>query len=451
MTIWIYFGTTNSTLNKLEKAFSKKIESLKNNRTSTLWIQYMTTVQIVCRFLRSERLGNWDVHLSTLHEMLPYFAACGHNNYTKSIYIYLKKISELADIDPSLQERYVENGHVMRRNNVNVWGGISNDQIIEQTLMRSLKSCGGLTHGRDFNQVQRNLFVFSRPMCAQINEVFENMKNASFKQSCQQSKEIGASRIARDTVDCQKVEDFLKEHNPFSQHSKSLRNIVSGVVAGKSVNVENAVEVGRGILADMEGKVVSEYSFKKSNQVINMVQKIQLKTKDGDIDIDPNLLFQRLTAILLSSRKNNIDISLDNIFSYSLCPYPASLAASSRKMLTQTSKADILTSFKETCKVQNIIQSNTVHVIDGGYLMHAIVKWKKNSTFGQIAKSTCQSIIKDYPRCVVVFDGYPDGPTTKDATHRARTEISGIGYDVDVTARSCLTQSKEKFLANRKN
>ena len=85
MTIWIYFGTTNSTLNKLEKAFSKKIESLKNNRTSTLWIQYMTTVQIVCRFLRSERLGNWDVHLSTLHEMLPYFAACGHNNYTKSI------------------------------------------------------------------------------------------------------------------------------------------------------------------------------------------------------------------------------------------------------------------------------------------------------------------------------------------------------------------------------
>ena len=157
----------------------------------------------------------------------------------------------------------------MRRNNVNVWGGMSNDQVVEQTLMRSLKSCGGLTHGMDFNQVQRNLFVFSLPVFAQINEVFENLTQATFKQSEQHSKEIGKSRIARDTVDCLKVEGFLREHNPFSQHSKSLRNIVSGVNACESVNVDNAEEVGRKILADMDGKMVAEYSFKKSAQVIN--------------------------------------------------------------------------------------------------------------------------------------------------------------------------------------
>ena len=37
--------------------------------------------------------------------------------------------------------------HVIRRSD-RFWAGLSSDLVIEQVLMRSVKSSGGLTHGR---------------------------------------------------------------------------------------------------------------------------------------------------------------------------------------------------------------------------------------------------------------------------------------------------------------
>ena len=59
-------------------------------KTAQLWLQYMSTVDILKRFLKAERTGNWLLHLSVVHEMLPYLAAAGHNSYTESAYPYLQ-------------------------------------------------------------------------------------------------------------------------------------------------------------------------------------------------------------------------------------------------------------------------------------------------------------------------------------------------------------------------
>ena len=56
-------------------------------KTVQLWLQYMSTVDILERFLKAERTGNWLLHLSIVHEMLHYLAAAGHNSYTKSAYL----------------------------------------------------------------------------------------------------------------------------------------------------------------------------------------------------------------------------------------------------------------------------------------------------------------------------------------------------------------------------
>ena len=215
-------------------------------------------------------------------------------------------MADVANTNSALYSKYLAGGHVMRRSDSKVWGGISNDQIIEQTLMRSLESCGGLTHGRDFNQIQRNMFVFSKPICAEVNESIEKLSKTNLTTSDQHSKETGTSRMKRDGDDYQKIETFFNDHNPFSQHCSSLRNIVTGIVAQPSVNIDRAKEVGEKILADMEGKTVAEYTFKKKSQAVNMAQSFKMASSDGEIDVDPNLLFQRLTAILLSCRKNDV-------------------------------------------------------------------------------------------------------------------------------------------------
>ena len=47
------------------------------SRTASLWLQYMEMIDLLRKFVKAERLGDWDLHLQSLHEMLPYFAASG--------------------------------------------------------------------------------------------------------------------------------------------------------------------------------------------------------------------------------------------------------------------------------------------------------------------------------------------------------------------------------------
>ena len=52
---------------------------MHNQRTATMWIQYMNMVDTLRTFIKAEPTGNWNLHLQTVSEMLLYFAAAGHN------------------------------------------------------------------------------------------------------------------------------------------------------------------------------------------------------------------------------------------------------------------------------------------------------------------------------------------------------------------------------------
>ena len=55
----------------------------------------------------------------------------------------------------------------------------SKDQVIEQILMRSLKTTGGLTGpGKGLNvEASRNQWLYSRPLCAAISEYVLSIVN----------------------------------------------------------------------------------------------------------------------------------------------------------------------------------------------------------------------------------------------------------------------------------
>ncbi len=64
-------------------------EAMKNQLTARLWLQDLEMVTGLQTFIKAERTGNLQLHLKAMHSMLPYLAAAGHNNYTKSIHLYL--------------------------------------------------------------------------------------------------------------------------------------------------------------------------------------------------------------------------------------------------------------------------------------------------------------------------------------------------------------------------
>ncbi len=172
---------------------------------------------------KAERCGNWRLHLKALSYMLPCLAAAGHHNYVKSIHVYLEKMCSLCDYHPNIQEYFGAGFHCVHRSD-RFWAGLSTDLVIEQVLMRSIKTSGGLTRGRGMAEQQHLTWLLSMPACAQVNQAMQELTAISFN-SGEQNKDMSKSRQERDMKDIFSIYTYLKATNPYSLDNHSLRNI----------------------------------------------------------------------------------------------------------------------------------------------------------------------------------------------------------------------------------
>ena len=157
-----------------------KMDGLKQTmttRTAMLWLQYLDMVSILQRFIKVERMANWKLHLQTVQDMLPYFAASGHSLYAKSAYVCLQIMLRLPETHA--HRKFMEGYHMVRPSDM-FWAGLSTDLIIEQVLMRSIKTHGGLTRRNGMTENQRLVWVLSMPVCASINETMQKFSGVSY-------------------------------------------------------------------------------------------------------------------------------------------------------------------------------------------------------------------------------------------------------------------------------
>ena len=155
----------------------------------------MKMIDILRTFIKAERIGDWNLHLQAVQEMLPYFTAAGHNSYAKSAYIYLQKMQELPEGHPDVHTSFLNGYHAIRRSD-RYWAGLSTDLVIEQVLMRSIKSTGGLTRGRGVAEIQRLLWLLSMPSCASVTHSMQELTGVCYNTS-EQHKDSTQSRYRR--------------------------------------------------------------------------------------------------------------------------------------------------------------------------------------------------------------------------------------------------------------
>lgn len=74
-----------STMDKLEK----------RGKTSKLWIQYVRMISLVRSLLHADRSTNWNLHLSTIKSIMPFFYSGGRHQYLKSAHLYLQDMLNL--------------------------------------------------------------------------------------------------------------------------------------------------------------------------------------------------------------------------------------------------------------------------------------------------------------------------------------------------------------------
>ena len=80
---------------------------------------------------------------------------------------------------PNVYSMFVEGRHVIRRSDT-YWAGLSTDFIIEQMLMRSIKSTGGLTRGQGITEVRRSVWIKSLPACSHINQSMQDFTGTTY-------------------------------------------------------------------------------------------------------------------------------------------------------------------------------------------------------------------------------------------------------------------------------
>lgn len=246
--------------------------------------------------------------------------------------------------------------------------------------MRSLKSAGGLTRGSGFGETQRALWLKSMPNCAAINNAMQIFTDKAFETS-EQHKEIGMTRQKRDIADTNILYEYLSERNIFA-NIPGLRNIVDGTVSSPNCNPFNAKNIGIDIVKKMEGNNSSAFVFKKKDQVVVMNSKNTIQIDNENVQIDPEVLFQRL--LFIQNNRNKDD--LENIFKYELTQRPpvffddqGFLRDGNESALSDTLWKKFGSKISTECETL----AECVYVLNGDWIINEVV-WQKGDTFNEI-------------------------------------------------------------------
>ena len=428
---------------RIAKTLAAHKSSLSNSRTSRLWLLYLEMIDILKMTIKAERTGNFSLHLQAVASMLPFFAASGHHHYAKSARLYLQQMMELKDSNPSVYQSF-EAGHNVFRRSDRFWAGLSKDLMIEQVLMKSLKTSGGLTRGTGLKENQRTLWLLSMPVCAQVSAAMQSLTGVS-SSSCDRHKESTEARMKRDHTDTNVLLSFLLTRNPFTPMS-TLLNIANGRTADPEVNVDSAKEIGQNIMQSMTGKSVLDARIQKKDVVVTLATKHTVKVREEPVNVDPLLLFQRLLTVAKSSSEN-----LSSFFQYELTNVPTSLFDSSGlpRESKKSSLADYIWSLLPEDVQNSHFPQDPVHfVLDGGSLMSKL-PWQRGSTYNELTEAYTELVARKYRKATIVFDGYNSKCTIKDATHLRRHGHQGI--EVCFSGDMTLQDSKDTFLANKQN
>ena len=170
-----------------------------------------------------------------------------------------------------------------------------------------------------------------------------------------------------------------------------------------------------------------------------MALQKSVKCKNEIVHFDPLRLFSRLISIAKQTKK------FKEYFKYELTQEPTSLFKDGFMRRSYSDLKNIL--------IENVHNFETYPtskiVVDGGALLHQ-VSWNKNCSYSEVIDQYCDYLQNNYGSCIVVFDGYGNGASTKDHEHRRRNKGMAFPYvkiELDMVAHN----KQNDLLSNKLN
>lgn len=421
----------NTHILQLLDEFEKTLTS-----TSKYWFTYLKMVSVLLQFVRAERTGSWELHVSSFTAMLPWFAVYDHTNYTRWGAVYLADCKQLETTHPDVYKEFQEGNFVVKTSN-NKFNQLSTDQALEHVNKVGKIAGGmiGITRSDDvrdewcltFNERSRLV----DETCAMLDIKTEDNEYSPIM------KETGASRKRRDKQDVQKIVDQLNRFQVFRLDDPDIVCLATRDVAPATVTEALLTAHSRG-----ESKLHTFVHDRLSTQTTGFHEKLKLmknptlksmyeiqskatgtqKAKTVKAD---RVLFHRL----LVSKDSGRDIDLKEVLQHELSPVPLSLADLSGQ-LRSTNKAALGQILQEEITTLEKLPSTdlrTCAIIDGQALVQALGKPTGAKTFGDLADVFVASVFSflhdTCSRVDVVFDRY-EKDMVKNASRITRSKGS---------------------------
>ncbi len=394
------------------------------SKTTKLWVDVLIKpVLLTLKYVRAEREGDWSLHLDTVYQMIPYFFAARHVNYARYGLYYLESMKKMPK---TMLGHFMAGEHVMRHIEGS-WNGIWSDMFIETTFMRYGHGKGGII-GITLKPQTLKTWALSLHACSQIVGDIAHMgdENVSRRSQGLHKEEMNA-RIEVDGQDRlglrKKLELCIDPLNP-DGHPDSIVNIVSGCIAPSSVNVHDAVSIGKQQMDDFKRKWPAGFQETITKKVETMsVTRKHIQVGETNV-IDTNIIYQRIMGLQASSR----EVDLESVLSYELAPVATSMFTDAGDLRIATSKSTMKKLLQVEISSRTAANSSSCTVIDGCALL-----WKPHWPANGKVKDFVESFKKHVSKLLLngdvylVFDRYREY-STKSVTRHARAGKEASRY-----------------------
>ena len=399
-----------TTVEKYESFVEKR---RAENPTFDYWSSYIDMVQGLLLFQRGTREGDWELHLSSLRQLLPWFFAYDRMNYARYLPAYISEMERLPESHPTIYNSFLEGEFVIQRQDRYGFSQIACDLAIEQTCNRDSKTNGGMK-GLTLNKGAVNRWLLSHHHRAAIMKECKLM--AGRDENERSRKDLDVARMERDEKILQNLVATIQSMvNPFLYEGEDLISISSGCVAPKDTkdDLTGAYNIGRSCaeaFVETRMKCETDKIFLpiKTNKLktFSTIGKTSIsKTKCETLSLKTTSdMFNRL---LIIGRTREVD--LKELLSYALMPVPMSLGTSDGTPC-KTVKAKLMHEIEKDVEPLAQIPAGTALIVDGMAFIQQI--YTVPSTFGELADKLLEDLLKmalRYKCCRVDFvcDRYP--------------------------------------------
>ena len=163
----------------------------------------------------------------------------------------------------------------------------------------------------------------------------------------------------------------------------------------------------------MDGKTAAEYTFKTKNQAVTLNTRSSVKIDGDEVQVDPQLLFQRLITVAQTSDE------LESAFKYELCSHPALFDA--LLMLREPHKPALADAIRDLLPPDvPEIPADVQYILDAEHwcsASHGPVELPTKDIFNTYT----EYVTGTYDEVIVVFDGF-EGTSTKNITRQRRSK-----------------------------